>query len=34
VLRHRVTLSPELEIEGRSVDDALAAILVRIEAPR
>ena len=33
-LRHRVTLSPELEVEGRSVDDVLAAILLRIEAPR
>ena len=33
-LRHRVTLSPELEVEGRSVDDVLAAILLRIEAPK
>ncbi|HXD22769.1 MAG TPA: MoxR family ATPase [Gemmatimonadaceae bacterium] len=33
-LRHRVTLSPELEVEGRSVDDVLAAMLLRIEAPR
>lgn len=33
-LRHRVTLSPELEVEGRSVDDVLATILLRIEAPR
>ncbi|MGH7653406.1 MAG: AAA family ATPase [Gemmatimonadaceae bacterium] len=33
-LRHRVTLSPELEVEGRSVDDVLAAILMRIEAPK
>ena len=33
-LRHRVTLSPELEVEGRSPDDVLAAILLRIEAPR
>jgi hypothetical protein len=29
-----VTLSPELEVEGRSVDDVLAAILLRIEAPK
>ncbi len=33
-LRHRITLSPELEVEGRSVDDVLAAILLRIEAPK
>jgi MoxR-like ATPase len=33
-LRHRVTLSPELEVEGRSADDALTAILYRVEAPR
>ncbi len=33
-LRHRVTLSPELEVEGRSVDDVLGAILLRIEAPK
>ena len=34
VLRHRVTLSPELEVEGRSTDDVLAAILLRIAAPK
>jgi MoxR-like ATPase len=33
-LRHRVTLSPELEVEGRSADDALSAILLRITAPK
>jgi MoxR-like ATPase len=33
-LRHRVTLSPELEVEGRSADDALTAILLRITAPK
>jgi MoxR-like ATPase len=33
-LRHRVTLSPELEVEGRSADDALGAILLRIAAPK
>jgi len=33
-LRHRVTLSPELEVEGRSADDVLSAILLRIEAPK
>ena len=34
VLRHRVSLSPELEVEGRSADDVLSAILLRIEAPK
>jgi MoxR-like ATPase len=33
-LRHRVTLSPELEVEGRSADDALSAILLRVAAPK
>jgi MoxR-like ATPase len=33
VLRHRVTLAPELEIEGRSTDDALSAVLARTVAP-
>jgi MoxR-like ATPase len=33
-LRHRVTLSPELEVEGRSADDVLSAILLRVEAPK
>ena len=33
-LRHRVTLSPELEVEGRSADDVLSALLLRIEAPK
>ena len=33
-LRHRVTLAPELEVEGRSVDEVLAAILLRVEAPK
>ncbi|HVT39071.1 MAG TPA: MoxR family ATPase [Gemmatimonadaceae bacterium] len=33
-LRHRVTLSPELEVEGRSPDDVLSAILLRITAPK
>jgi MoxR-like ATPase len=33
VLRHRITLSPELEVEGRSADDVLSAILLRIPAP-
>jgi len=34
VLRHRVTLAPELEVEGRTPDDALAAVLTQVEAPR
>ncbi len=33
-LRHRVTLAPELEIEGQSADDALPALLNKVEAPR
>ena len=33
VLRHRVVLAPELEVEGRSTDDVLAAILSRVVAP-
>jgi len=34
VLRHRVTLAPELEVEGRSTDDVLASILARVPAPQ
>lgn len=33
-LRHRVLLSPELELEGRDPDDVLLAILEQVEAPR
>jgi MoxR-like ATPase len=33
VLRHRVTLAPELEVEGRTSDDVLAAVLARVNAP-
>jgi MoxR-like ATPase len=33
VLRHRVVLSPELEVEGRSADDVLAAVIARTAAP-
>ena len=33
-LRHRITLSPELQIEGQSPDDALQALLAKVEAPR
>ena len=32
-LRHRVVLAPELEVEGRSADDILGAILSRVVAP-
>src|SRR5512146_123310 len=33
VLRHRVILSPELEVEGRTADDVLTALLARTVAP-
>jgi MoxR-like ATPase len=33
-LRHRVTLAPELEIEGQSTDTTLKAMLNKVEAPR
>ena len=33
ILRHRVTVAPELELEGVTADQALKAILDRIEAP-
>ena len=33
VLRHRVTIAPELEVEGRTADDVLAAVLARTAAP-
>jgi MoxR-like ATPase len=34
VLRHRVSVAPELELEGVTPDQALRTILERIEAPR
>jgi MoxR-like ATPase len=34
VLRHRVVIAPELEVEGRSSDDVLQALLSRIRAPQ
>lgn len=34
VLRHRVILSPELQVEGRSTDDVITAILTRVPAPQ
>jgi MoxR-like ATPase len=33
VLRHRIVLAPELEVEGRMPDDVLAALLTRVRAP-
>jgi MoxR-like ATPase len=33
-LRHRVVLSPSAEIDGRRVDDVIAGVIDRIEAPR
>jgi MoxR-like ATPase len=33
VLRHRIVLTPELEIEGRTADDVLALVLSRVQAP-
>lgn len=32
-LRHRVTLAPEVEVEGRGPDDVLSALLSRIPTP-
>ena len=34
VLRHRVLLAPELQVEGRSADDVISAILTRVPAPQ
>jgi MoxR-like ATPase len=34
VLRHRVAVAPELELEGVSPDAALRGIIEKIEAPR
>ena len=33
VMRHRITLAPELEVEGRTTDDVLAALLSRVRVP-
>jgi MoxR-like ATPase len=33
VLRHRVALAPELEVEGRSIDDVLALVTARVNVP-
>jgi MoxR-like ATPase len=34
VLRHRIMVAPELEVEGRSADDVVNAILTRVPAPQ
>ena len=34
VLRHRITLAPELEVEGRTPDDVLVALVSRVPAPQ
>jgi MoxR-like ATPase len=34
VLRHRVMVAPEAEVEGRSSDDVLDALLTRVAAPK
>ncbi len=33
-LRHRISLSPELQIEDQSCDDVLTALLAKVNAPR
>jgi MoxR-like ATPase len=34
VLRHRVLLAPELEVEGRTADDVLEGVFTRVRAPQ
>jgi MoxR-like ATPase len=34
VLRHRVVVAPELEVEGRTADDVIGAVLGRVRAPQ
>jgi MoxR-like ATPase len=34
VLRHRVVISPEVEVEGRTSDEVLDAVLTRVPAPQ
>ena len=34
VLRHRVVLAAEMEVEGRTADDAIRTVLERVEVPR
>jgi MoxR-like ATPase len=33
VLRHRIMLAPELEVEGRTADEVLVALLARVRVP-
>jgi MoxR-like ATPase len=33
-LRHRIALAPEMQLEGRRVDQVLDALLLKVEAPR
>src|SRR5687767_5783533 len=33
VLRHRITLSPELEVEGRTVDEVVDMVVARVPVP-
>lgn len=33
-LRHRISLAPEMQIEGRRIDDVLDALLLKVDAPR
>jgi MoxR-like ATPase len=34
VLRHRITLAPELEVEGRTPDEVLSILVSRVPAPQ
>jgi len=34
VLRHRISVTPELEIEGRGTDSVIADLLAQVQAPR
>jgi MoxR-like ATPase len=34
VLRHRVAVAPELEVEGRTADDVLQGVFARVKAPQ
>ena len=33
-LRHRISLSPEMDMEGHAIDHVLQALLEKVEAPR
>ena len=34
MLRHRIVLNPEAEIEGMTADQCVARVLERVEVPR